>query len=67
LELLPSWLAFVARLNPVTYAVLLIRQMMTGTAQMLSVAIEISVICGFVVVMVAIASYVFTREVNKPF
>ena len=67
LELLPSWLAFVARLNPVTYAVLLIRQMMTGTVQMLSVAIEISVICGFVVVMIAIASYVFTREVNKPF
>ena len=67
LELLPSWLAFIAKLNPVTYAVLLIRQMMTGTVQLLSVAIEMTVICGFVVVMVALASYVFTREVNKPF
>lgn len=67
LELLPSWLAFVARLNPVTYAVLLIRQMMTGTYQILPVAIEMAVICGFVVVMVALASYVFKREVNKPF
>lgn len=67
LELLPSWLAFVARLNPVTYSVLLIRQMMTGTVQILSVAIELAVICAFVVIMVALASYVFKREVNKPF
>ncbi|HJU13381.1 MAG TPA: ABC transporter permease [Candidatus Nitrosotalea sp.] len=67
LELLPPWLAFVARLNPVTYSVLLIRQMMTGTASLASIALEIGVICGFVVVMVGIASYVFTREVNKPF
>jgi ABC-2 type transport system permease protein len=67
LELLPSWLAFVAKLNPVTYSVLLIRQMMTGTVQAFSVALDIAVICGFVVAMVALASYVFTREVNKPF
>ncbi|SMH70214.1 ABC transporter permease [Candidatus Nitrosotalea okcheonensis] len=67
LELLPPWLAFVARLNPVTYAVLLIRQMMAGTVQILSATIEMTIICGFVVIMVALASYVFTREVNKPF
>lgn len=67
LELLPPWLAFVAKLNPVTYSVLLIRQMMTGTAQAFSIALDVAVICGFVVAMVAIASYVFTREVNKPF
>jgi ABC-2 type transport system permease protein len=67
LELLPHWLAFVAKLNPVTYSVLLIRQMMTGTAQAFSIALDVAVICGFVVAMVAIASYVFTREVNKPF
>jgi ABC-2 type transport system permease protein len=67
LELLPSWLAFVARLNPVTYAVLLIRQMMTGTFQILPVVIEMAVICGFVIIMVGLASYVFKREVNKPF
>lgn len=67
LELLPSWLAFVAKLNPVTYSVLLIRQMMTGTAEPLSIVFEVSIICGFVVVMVMIASYVFTKEVNKPF
>ncbi len=67
LELLPHWLAFIAKLNPVTYSVLLIRQMMTGTAQTFSIAIDVAVICGFVAIMVALASYVFTREVNKPF
>lgn len=67
LELLPSWLAFVARLNPVTYAVLLIRQMMTGTFEIIPVVIEMAVICGFVIIMVGLASYVFKREVNKPF
>lgn len=67
LELLPSWLAFAAKLNPVTYSVLLIRQMMTGTASVMSIAVELSVICGFVIAMVLIAGYVFKREVNKPF
>lgn len=67
LELVPDWLAVVAKLNPVTYSVLLIRGMMTGTTQAVSVVIELAVISGFVIIMVAMASYVFTREVNKPF
>jgi ABC-2 type transport system permease protein len=67
LELLPHWLAFIAKLNPVTYSVLLIREMMTGTAQIFSIAVDVAVICSFVAIMIAIASYAFTREVNKPF
>jgi ABC-2 type transport system permease protein len=67
LELVPDWLAVVAKLNPVTYSVLLIRGMMTGTTQAVSVVVELAVISGFVIIMVALASYVFTREVNKPF
>lgn len=67
LELLPNWLSFVAKLNPVTYSVLLIRQMLTGTPQTFSVVMDITVICCFVVATVSVASYVFTREVNKPF
>ncbi|MBI3842151.1 MAG: ABC transporter permease [Thaumarchaeota archaeon] len=67
LELLPSWLAFIAKLNPVTYSVILIRGMMTNAAPTISVVSDIAVIFGFVVAMVALASYVFTREVNKPF
>jgi len=67
LELLPSWLAFLAKLNPVTYSVLLIRQMMTGTVKPFSVVLDVAIICIFVVVMIALASYVFTKEVSKPF
>jgi ABC-2 type transport system permease protein len=68
LELLPDWLAFAARLNPVTYAVLLIREMMTGVSEGgIPIILSIVVISIFVLIMVGIASYVFTREVNKPF
>ncbi|MFB5622332.1 MAG: ABC transporter permease, partial [Candidatus Nitrosomaritimum yanchengensis] len=68
LELLPDWLASIAKLNPVTYTVLLVREMMTGVSEGgVSAALSIGVICVFVLVMVGLASYVFTREVNKPF
>ena len=68
LELLPDWLASIAKLNPVTYSVLLVRGMMTGiTESEISVIFSIGIICVFVAIMVGLASYVFTREVNKPF
>jgi len=67
LELLPDWLASAAMLNPVTYTVLLVREMMTGTPEGVSPFLSIGVILIFVIVMVGLASYVFTREVNKPF
>ncbi|TBR25438.1 MAG: ABC transporter, partial [Candidatus Nitrosotenuis sp.] len=67
LELLPSWLATIAKLNPVTYTVLLVREMMTGVTEGVSAALSLGVIGVFVVTMICIASYVFTREVNKPF
>lgn len=67
LELLPDWLAAAAKLNPVTYAVLLIRELMTGVTEGISSALSIGVIAVFVIAMVGLASYVFTREVNKPF
>ncbi len=67
LELLPDWLASAAMLNPVTYTVLLVREMMTGTPEGVSPLLSIGVILIFVIVMVGLASYVFTREVNRPF
>ncbi|KAG2472048.1 MAG: ABC transporter [Nitrosopumilales archaeon] len=67
LELLPDWLAAAAMLNPVTYTVLLVREMMTGTPEGVSPLLSIGVILIFVIVMVGLASYVFTREVNRPF
>lgn len=67
LELLPPWLATLARLNPVTYTVLLVRSLMTGVTEGISMSLSLSVIGMFVISMVIVASYVFTREVNKPF
>lgn len=68
LELLPEWLAAAAKLNPVTYAVLLVRHMMTGMAEPgVPVALSVAVIAGFVAVMVAVAGHVFRREVSRPF
>jgi len=68
LELLPDWLATIAKLNPVTYTVLLVRELMTGVSEGgISAILSIAVISVFVLIMVGLASYVFTREVNKPF
>jgi len=67
LELLPEWLGFAARLNPVTYTVLLVRGMMTGVNEGVNSILSIGIIAAFVVAMIGLASYVFTREVNKPF
>jgi ABC-2 type transport system permease protein len=42
--------------------------MMTGVSEGgISALLSIGVIAVFVLVMVGLASYVFTREVNKPF
>ncbi len=68
LDLLPEWLALAARLNPVTYTVLLVRGMMTGVNEGgIDTLMSIGIIAVFVIVMIGLASYVFTREVNKPF
>jgi ABC-2 type transport system permease protein len=68
LELLPDWLATIAKLNPVTYTVLLVREMMTGVSEGgIPVLFSLGILLLFVFVMIALASYVFTREVNKPF
>jgi ABC-2 type transport system permease protein len=41
---------------------------MTGVSEGgIPILISLGVIFAFVIVMIAIASYVFTREVNKPF
>ncbi len=68
LELLPDWLAVIAKLNPVTYTVLLVRELMTGVSEGgIPIILSLGILVAFVVAMIALASYVFTREVNKPF
>ena len=60
-------LATIAQFNPVTYAVVLVRSMMSGFVESSSAALSIGILGGFAVAMTLLASYVFTREVNKPF
>ena len=67
LSLLPGWLESLARLNPVTYAVLLVRDMMGGGGADVPAALSLAVVAAFAAAMVGLASYTFTREVNKPF
>lgn len=67
LELLPDWLATAAKFNPVTYTVLLVRGLMTGVTEGVSTAVSLGILGAFVIGMIALASYTFTREVNKPF
>ena len=68
LELLTDWLATLAKLNPVTYTILLVREMMTGVSEGgIPILLSLVVLFAFVFVMIGLASYVFTREVNRPF
>ena len=68
LGLLPEWLATLASFNPVTYAVLLIRAMMTGVSEGgAATLVGLGIVSAFVACMVVISGYVFTRDVNKPF
>jgi len=41
--------------------------MMTGVTEGVNSLLSIGIIAVFVVVMIGLASYVFTREVNRPF
>ncbi|RNJ74670.1 MAG: ABC transporter, partial [Nitrosopumilus sp. D6] len=68
LELLPEWLASAAMFNPVTYAVLLVREMMTGVSEGgIPVLFSLGVISAMTVISGMVASYVFTREASRPF
>ncbi|MEE8132211.1 MAG: ABC transporter permease [Nitrososphaerales archaeon] len=68
LELMPDWLAIVVKLNPLTYTIELVRVLIIGNSiSTIHLLTDISVLIGFVVGMTAIATYIFTREVSKPF
>ena len=67
LELLPDWLAAAASVNPVTYAILIVRGLMSGTLDAATAILAMGVISAFVAVMVGVTTYVFMREVSRPF
>lgn len=67
LELMPEWLAALAQLNPATYTILLIREMMTGTASGVPALLSLGVLAVFVCVVTVIAGWTFTRDISRPF
>ena len=67
MELLPDWLATLAQFNPATYAILLVREMMTGISSGVPVGLSIGVLGLFVGGIVLVAGWTFTRDVNRPF
>ena len=66
-ELMPKWLASVSNLNPLSYAIYLIRLATSGFSyepfMMISSIIFLVV---FAIVALAVASYVFTQEISRP-
>ena len=67
LALMPEWLASVAAFNPVSYTVILVREMMSGFISGWSALLSVGILVAFSIIMIGLASYVFTRDVNKPF
>ena len=67
MELLPDWLAALAQFNPATYTILLVREMMTGVPSGVPASLSLGVLVAFVAGITALASWAFTRDVNRPF
>ena len=67
LELLPEWLAGLAKLNPATYTILMVREMMTGVPSGVPAALSLGILGAFVAAVVVVAGWTFTRDVNRPF
>ena len=68
LELMPSWLSIVVKLNPLTYTIELVRTLIIGNSiPNIHLFIDISVLASFVITMILVAAYMFKREVSKAF
>lgn len=60
LDNLPSWLTFFTRINPVTYGVDAVRNLILGVSTF-SLAFDFTIILGFSTIMVLIGSFAFSR------
>lgn len=67
LELMPDWLSSLAQINPATYTILLIREMMTGVESGIPVSLSLGVLGVFVGAIILVAGWTFTRDVSRPF
>jgi ABC-2 type transport system permease protein len=60
LDRLPSWLAPLVRLDPLTYSVDALRHVILGTAHF-ALGLDLAVMVGFTVVVIAVGSVAFQR------
>lgn len=60
LDNLPSWMALLTRINPVTYAVDGLRNIILGTS-FFSFAFDLSIVAGFAVIMIILGTFAFNR------
>jgi len=61
-SIMPGWLQGVAKVNPLTYLVEMLRQLLVGVGPN-RLALDVAVLLGGIVVTVAIASRTFPRRV----
>jgi ABC-2 type transport system permease protein len=64
-KLMPVWLQDVVKLNPVSYAIDGVRQMLIGSTGMNSLIVDFAVIIGFAVVLSAIGIVLSWRFLSK--
>jgi ABC-2 type transport system permease protein len=62
LAIMPTWLQYLARINPLTYEVQGLRQMLTGTGSG-RLWLDFTVVIAFLVAMVAAAADAYPRTV----
>jgi ABC-2 type transport system permease protein len=63
LSMLPGWLHFLARVNPLTYEVQGLRQLMLGAGAPHEVLLDFVVVTGFLLAMVAAATRAYPRAI----
>ncbi|MEA2300138.1 MAG: type transport system permease protein [Solirubrobacteraceae bacterium] len=63
LSILPGWLHVVARVNPLTYEVQGLRQLMLGTGAPHEILLDFAVVIGFLAAMVAAATRAYPRAI----
>ncbi len=63
LRVMPGWLHAIARVNPLTYEVQGLRQMLVGAGAPGEVWLDFLVVIGFLAVMVAAATRAYPRAI----
>jgi ABC-2 type transport system permease protein len=63
LKVMPGWLHVIARVNPLTYEVQGLRQMLVGVGGRGEVWLDFLVVCGFFAIMLAAATRAYPKAI----